>query len=168
VSNCDQYIIQVYTDKRINEYLSRLQPSHLHDDLRQELSMILLEYDCDKIIEIANNDKLSNFAMKILWNLSTQTKNNFYNLFRKHIFELDFDVIDELPEETNIECLSEIFNQKKYQSVNDLHEFYIFEKYIELRKQSEVARYFDVPKMHVNAVINKVKDELKEKLKSCI
>ena len=168
MNNCDKYIIETYTDTRVNDFLSKLHPKDLQDDMKQELAVILLEYECDRIIEMSNNDKLSAFAIKILWNLVTQTKNDFFIKYRKissvEIDDSDFDMADDYVAELS-ELADKEFERKKYMSVNDLHEYYIFKKFTEVRKQSEVARYFDIPKMHVNSVVNKVKSELKNKLK---
>lgn len=171
MSNCDKYIIEAYTDNRVNEFLSKLKPDYLRDDLKQELAVILLGYECDRLIEMSQNEKLSAFATKILWNLITQTKNNFFETYRKRfIFELHDNDIDNSIEYVNelAEIAENEFEKKKYLSVHDLHEYYIFQKYTELRNQSDVARYFDVPQKHICNVVNKVKSELKSKIKQCI
>jgi uncharacterized protein with HEPN domain len=43
----------------------------------------------------------------------------------------------------------------------DAHESIIFQKYVELRSCVDVAKYFDIPKDHVFAVVKKMRNELK-------
>jgi uncharacterized protein with HEPN domain len=44
----------------------------------------------------------------------------------------------------------------------EAHESIIFNKYVELRSCVDVAKYFDIPKDHVFAVVKKMKHELKK------
>lgn len=171
MSNCDEYIVKVYTDERINTFIKKLHPKNVQDDLRQELAMVLLNYDCDRIVEMSSLDKLSGFAFKIVWNMVTQKRNKFYKTFiQSNVVELDNFQLSEQNDNKDelIELAEKFFDKKREKNANELHEFYIFEKYLEFDSQIMVAKYFDIPTKHVSIVINNVKKNLKKQIKQCL
>jgi uncharacterized protein with HEPN domain len=46
-------------------------------------------------------------------------------------------------------------------NIMEAHESIIFKKYVELRSCVDVAKYFEIPKDHVFAVVKKMRNELK-------
>jgi uncharacterized protein with HEPN domain len=55
-----------------------------------------------------------------------------------------------------------ILQSKLKGTPKDAHESIIFNKYVELRSCVDVAKYFEIPKDHVFAVVKKMKHELKK------
>ena len=164
--NCNDIIEQLYNNEKINLLISKIQPTHLQDDLKQELAIILLEYDCDKLKKIATEGNIIGFAMQIIWTMGTSNRSPFYNKYRKNEIEKAFEYINsqngnQIPFYT-IQIAEKILQAKLKSTPSDAHESIIFNKYVELRSCIDVAKYFDIPKDHVFAVVKKMKRELKK------
>lgn len=158
----------MYLHTEVNKLLSRIKPVELQDDLRQELAMVLLNYNCKKIIQINRDGNLLGFTLRILWTMGTGTKGEFFKKYKRT------DIIE------NVEYFNSIYgndygtdedmsnyainklNHKLTINANEAHESIIFKKYVELNSCSKVADYFSIPIKHVFKVVKKTKDELKK------
>jgi uncharacterized protein with HEPN domain len=164
--NCNDIIEQLYNNDKINQLISKIQPSQLQDDLKQELAIVLLEYDCDKLKKISREGNIIGFAMQIIWTMGTSNRSPFYNKYRKNEIEKAFEYINSqngnsIPFYT-IQIAEKILQEKLKSTPSDAHESIIFNKYVEMRSCIDVAKYFDIPKDHVFAVVKKMKRELKK------
>jgi hypothetical protein len=158
----------MYLHPVVNDLLSKIKPTELQEDLKQELMLVLLDYNCKKIAKLNKEDNLLRFTLRILWKMGTGTNGDFYKKYRKNnlidIFEY-YNVNENIP----IDDMYNIaFNQLKHKMTtnpNDAHESIIFTKYVELKSCTKVAKYFNIPKKHVFLVVKKTKDELKKTIK---
>jgi len=162
----------MYLDKRVEKLLNSIKPITLRNDLRQELALVLLNYDCKTIIRLNKEGNLLPFTLKILWNLGYGTNNKFYQLFKKNQVEsldhtndnlayFNLDNEKEIPEDfSNI--ANKILNNKLLNNANDAHESIIFNKYVKLKSCKKVADYFGIPHVHVFNVVKKTRAELKK------
>lgn len=170
MSDCREYIERIYTDKKINEFIAKIQPAELQDDLRQELAMILLNYDCDKIAKMYREGNLIGFTFATIWKMGTGNKGYFYKTYRKKEYQKAIEYTKYLysPTSSNTSALAarKRLNNKKQMDANQAHEAIIFEAYIELRSCKKVADYFGIPHPHVFNVVKKCKQELKQEIKN--
>ena len=83
MNQCKEYIEQIYKSPKIITLVRSIKPVELQDDLLQELAIVLLEYDCDKLIQINQDGKLLNFAMSIVWKMGTLQNGYFYKTYKK-------------------------------------------------------------------------------------
>jgi hypothetical protein len=60
---CNKLIEDIYNNPKVTELLSKIEPVDLQDDLRQELALTLLNYDCDKLLKIDKEGNLINFGI---------------------------------------------------------------------------------------------------------
>lgn len=164
---CNELIENIYTHPKITELLSKIKPVDLQDDLRQELALTLLNYDCDKLLKIDKEGNIINYALKTLWNIGTYSEGEFNRKFKK----LDLKINDYLRSQqwngislNKATKAKEILNNKLETDANNAHEAILFNKYVELRSYQKVADYFKIPRIHVMRVINATKKELKQKL----
>ncbi len=164
---CNQLIEDLYNHPKVSTLLAKIEPADLQDDLRQELALTLLNYDCDKLIKIQNEGSLINFTLKTLWNIGTFNRCNFNKVYKKKDTEI-YDYIrsqqgQEIPVSVAIRA-KKILDEKLDIDANNAHESIIFRKYVELKSCQKVADYFKIPRLHVMQVVNKTKAELKTKL----
>lgn len=164
--NCNDIITQLYNNDKINELIGKIQPVELQDDLKQELAIVLLEYDCNKLKKISKEGNIIGFAMQIIWTMGTSNRSPFYNKYRKNDIEKAFEYINSqngnsIPFRT-VQIAESILQSKLKGTPKDAHESIIFNKYVELRSCVDVAKYFEIPKDHVFAVVKKMKHELKK------
>ena len=166
MSNCHDYIKNIYQDATINELISKVHPVDLQEDLKQEVALILLNYDCVKLADIYLNGNFTGFVLRIIWNLTTKKNSKFFWTYRKNNDEKNYQwmlmqIGDGLPK-NSFNIADKILNNKLQKSSSDAHESIIFRKYVELKSCVKVAEYFGVPHHHINQVVNKVKKELKK------
>lgn len=79
-------ISALYTDRRFNECIGKMNPVHLQNDLRQEVMMVLLEKPSDVIVAMAERDELLYYSMRVVCNLMKRERNGFIQKYR-HVFE---------------------------------------------------------------------------------
>jgi uncharacterized protein with HEPN domain len=163
---CNEIIEHLYNNDKINDLIKKIHPIELQQDLKQELAIILLEYDCEKLIKISKEGNIIGFAMQVIWTMGTSNTSPFYYKYRKSNIEKAIEYIrlqngKEMPNSAII--TAERYLENKLQSNSmDAHESIIFKKYVELRSCVDVAKYFEIPKDHVFAVVKKMKHELKK------
>jgi hypothetical protein len=169
MNECYEYIEELYQSSKVNQLISNIKPVDLQNELKQEVALYLLEYDCNKLIAIKHQGKLINFVLRIIWNMGTMKGTTFYRKYKRTFHkELNEYVIlsdgDELPDEYVIDAIS-ILENKLTKNPNEAHESIIFQKYVELESCQKVADYFGIPRLHVFQVVNNVKLELKKKIR---
>jgi hypothetical protein len=171
MNDCRQYIEQIYLSKEINSLIEKCSHKSLQDDLRQELAIALLQQPCEKIIELKERDKLIGFALRIVWNMATSSNSGFYYKFRKNDMKKLSNYLysqmtgKDYSDSANV-AKKAIVNKMQNGDITDNHEALLFNSYIELRSCEKVAKHFGVPKHHVQFVLAKVKQELKELIKN--
>ena len=166
MNECNQYIDELFRSKKLNELVSKIDPVDLQDDLKQELAIVLLNYDCDKLKSIIFDGKFIGFVNNILWNLATQSNNVFIRTYRKQDIHKAIEYLHSLQnkEIKGAKIAERHLEKKMITTAKDAHESIIFKKYVELKNMKEVATYFNIPHKHVFIVVNKVKKELKEQI----
>ena len=83
-SNSD--IVAVVIRQGIIENALRLYNVHIshHDDLQQEVLLILLEMDNERLNDIYLNGKLSHFVTRIVRNQWCSVTSSYYSTYRKY------------------------------------------------------------------------------------
>lgn len=166
MDDCRQYIAEVYTNAQILALISKCEPIHLQDDLRQEMALIMLNQPCEKIVHLKEQGKLINFTMRVIWIMATSSQDKFYKKYRKSelVKASNYLYSQNTGREygniaaTGMQNLnSKILNG----SIDEHHEAILFNKYLELNNSKLVAEYYNVPYHHVKEIIAKVKKELK-------
>jgi hypothetical protein len=127
----------------LNKLLQNIEPIDLQDDLKQELAIILLKYDCEKLKSIIFEGKFIGFVNNTLWNLATQSNNVFVRTYRKQDINKAIEYLNSLQsKELKGGIVADRHLEKKMQkSAKDAHEAIIFRKYVECRNMKEVAKY---------------------------
>ena len=167
---CQSHIESVYLHPKITTLISKIKPSELQDDLRQELAVILLEFDCQRLLELYAEGNLIKFALGIVWNLGATTNSPFYKKYKKNDY---YQAIDYFKSQKGLEIpiqsvalAQSILKSKMNMDANNAHESMIFEKYVELRSCKDVAAFFNITHYHVLDVVKKTKEELKKAIKN--
>jgi len=172
MSECNEYIESIYRNPRIAEFIGSIQPDDLQNDLRQEMAIVLLNYDCLKIAAMHMRGELVQFAMGILWKMGRLQKGEFYKIFKKNSCGISAEYLTRTSSDTNAVEMALIarrkLRHKLLSDANDAHEAIIFEKYVELGTCRAVAEYFGIPKHHVDKVVSKCRRELKQAIKKQI
>ena len=166
MSDCNAIIEKIYIHPDINQLIEKIQPESIRDDLRQEIAISLLEMPCEKVAALFAEDNLLRYSIKICWLMATSKTTKFYNIYKKN------NILDAIRYMENLQTSDNFLpsavyraklalNLKGQQTIHDDHERRIFEAYVRLGGIRKVARYYNIPAMHVCRVVNKVKSELK-------
>lgn len=78
----------------VEDMIKNMNINEYPDDLAQEIYLILLEYDKDKIEDIYNKNQINFFISRIITNQAFSKNSPFYLNYKKWDFnkeELDFD-----------------------------------------------------------------------------
>ena len=162
---CSSIIEKIYLNPKVNELIGKVKPTELQDDLRQEVALVLLNYDCDKLKRIEAEGNIIPFVLKIVWMMGTHTKGEFYKVFKKDESDKAFEYMrtfegKDIPVQ-HANVARKALEHKLTLNANDAHESIIFSKYVELKSCNKVAKYFGIPHLHVSIVVRKTKQELK-------
>ena len=166
MSKCHKYIEEIYLHPAFNKLLSKIEPIELQDDLKQEVALVLLNYDCRKISKLYKKNELLKYTLQIVWNQGVLSKGSFYKTYKKKDIDKAIEYLrsqlgNEIPQKAS-KIAKEVLNAKLDKNPNDAHESIIFNKYVELRSCQKVADYFMIPHVHVFKVVKKTKEELKQ------
>lgn len=172
MAQCNEYIEIIYRHPKIAEFIGSIQPEQLQDDLKQEMAMALLEYDCERLAQIYHRGELVQFTMGILWKMGRLQKGKFYKTFKRSNLERNLEYMRRLLPDNTADRMSaialKVLNDKMVINANEAHESMIFHSYVELGTCKKVAEYYGIPKHHVDKVVSKCKAELKRKIKNSI
>lgn len=164
MSECNDIVLKVYNHPDLLNLISKIKPTDLQDDLRQEIAVSLLEQDCKKIAKLFAADNLLRYSIKVCWLMATSKTSRFYYTYKKSdlIKAVQYLTATE-PGEPIIHLADkakEVLSLKN-KTIYDDHEVRLFNKYVELGSSRKVAAYYKIPINHVCTVIKKVKKELK-------
>jgi len=163
MSDCNHIITQIYNNEQLNKLISKINPESIRDDLKQEVCLALLEKDCDYLTILHHEGNLVRYTLRIAWIMATSKTSTFYHKYKKSELLEAVKYLRSLQGEeippSYADKARKVLDSKILDIYED-HERRIFNKYIELGKMRRVARYFNIPHMHVSNIVNKVKKEL--------
>ena len=93
MSNVNHILQHLATCKSFTNYISKVYPSHLQDDLRSEVYLAISNIDNDKLKNVIDNNKISNLAVSIARNMIASNTSKFYKQYR-HTEKLDYQTFD--------------------------------------------------------------------------
>lgn len=93
----NKIITEVYEKEIVKEIISNMKVNLMDaDDLEQEIYMILLEYNKNKIIELYNNNQLKYFIVGIIQRQYNSKTSPFYKKYKKYYSIVDENVINNM------------------------------------------------------------------------
>lgn len=84
----NQIIEELYKSKEFNDCIGKMEPEHLRDDLKAEVTLILLEIDEHKILEMHSKGVLRFFTARIIINQIFSITSPFYKNYRQQHGEI--------------------------------------------------------------------------------
>lgn len=144
-------------DKELKKICKKI-GGNLSDDLYQELMVILLEYDQNKLIEIYNKGYYKWFLVKTLTNQFNSNSSPFNKLYRPkeidHILTNDYDI--------NIDIMAAKIESK----LQELHWYdrELFKAYIISGSYRKLSKQTDIPFNSISRTVNYVKNYIRDNL----
>lgn len=162
--DCNKIISDIYQSKVLIDFIEKVRPESIRDDLHQEIALSLLEQPCERITVLYSEEALLKYTIRTCWIMATSKTSSFYSKHRKSDLLKAIEYLrsqqgKEIP--ISYALTAQEVLQNKTANINEDHERRIFDKFIELRSGRKVAAYYNIPAHHCCKIIRKVQNELK-------
>ena len=152
--NFYELITKTSQDKELRQICRKI-GGNLSDDLFQELMLILLEYNEQKLIDIYNKGYYKWFLVKTLTNQFNSNSSPFNKKYRPK--DIDYIISDSY--DHSIDIMIDKVNNK----LNQLHWYdrELFKAYIESGSYRKLSKQTDIPFNSISRTINNVKNYIR-------
>lgn len=149
-----ELITKTSQDKDLRQICRKI-GGNLSDDLFQELMVILLEYNEQKLIDIYNKGYYKWFLVKTLTNQFNSNSSPFNKKYRPK--DIDYIITD------NYDYSIDIMIDKVNNKLNQLHWYdrELFKAYIESGSYRKLSKQTDIPFNSISRTINNVKNYIR-------
>jgi hypothetical protein len=148
-------ITKTSQDKELKQICRKI-GGNLADDLFQELMLILLEYDKEKLLSIYNKGYYKWFLVKTLTNQFNSNSSPFAKKYRPK--EIDFILTSDY--DHNIDILIDKIDKQ----LNKLHWYdrELFKAYVESGSYRKLSKQTDIPFNSISRTVNYVKTYIRD------
>jgi hypothetical protein len=152
-----ELITKTSQDKELRQICRKI-GGNLSDDLFQELMVILLEYNEQKLIDIYNKGYYKWFLVKTLTNQFNSNSSPFNKKYRPK--DIDYIITD------NYDHSIDIMIDKVNNKLNQLHWYdrELFKAYIESGSYRKLSKQTDIPFNSISRTINHVKNFIRDNI----
>lgn len=176
--NKNKIVEQLYNDNKFNDFLLKVASPGLLEDLKQEVMLVMLEYDDSKLQAIFEAPGARGgmtgarfFAIRIALNLEKSKTSPFYKKFKKDAAEwidgnADVETLDILDEDGSEPEIVEFYN--KFKKTLYWFDAELFDLYIKLGSYRAVAEDTKIPQRTVGTRCKAVKDKIKEEYRKSL
>ena len=148
-------ITKTSQDKELKQICRKI-GGNLAEDLFQELMLILLEYDKEKLLSICNKGYYKWFLVKTLTNQFNSNSSPFAKKYRPK--EIDFILTSDY--DHNIDILIDKIDKQ----LNKLHWYdrELFKAYVESGSYRKLSKQTDIPFNSISRTVNYVKTYIRD------
>lgn len=173
-SERNRILSDLYTSKELADCIGKMDHRHLHEELKQELFIVLCELPDDKLLGVHGRGELRYYAVRVILNMINSSTSKFYRVFRSQaLLNMDIDLgnlYNDKFEDRGVEEKIEIEERenKLLAAVNKLgwYDKGITELYMTEGSMGNVAKKVGIPKSSVKTTIDRAKKSIKECLQS--
>ena len=165
-----QIITNLYNSRELKEVISKMQPSHLRDELLSEVMLVVCELDDDRLNEMQNKGYLTYYVIKTILNMVRSNNSQFHNKFRKIYEELGGKEFIDSNDSDEMELMYE--SAESFHKSLSFYEGRLLESYINLESNAnKLAKETGIPVRSIYHTINtirkkaKLRDRKKQKIK---
>jgi hypothetical protein len=166
VATKNQIIEELYRSKEFNDCISKMEPEHLRDDLRAEVTLILLETDDQRLIAIHSAGALKYYTVRIIINLIQSKTSKFYKNYRQQMAEITDRFTAE--EQTDIEerAAREDIEERALREIDNLYWYNsgIVKLYMKLGNFRAIEKDTGIPYASAYKTVKKSFNEIKQKV----
>ncbi len=173
-SERDRILSGLYESKELADCIGKMDHRHLHDELKQELFIVLCELPDDKLLGMHGRGELRYYAVRVILNMINSNTSRFYKVFRsKALLNMDIDLgnlFNDKFQDNGVQDKIDIEEKenKLLDAVNKLgwYDKGITELYMKEGSMGKVAKKVGIPKSSVKQTIDRAKKSIKECLQS--
>lgn len=120
----NQIIEKLYTGKNFTDCIAKMEPEHLREDLKQEVILIVCEWDEEKIQKLHADHVLEFYVVRVILNLIKSNTSNFYKTYRQIMVEfINHEVADDFNREER-----ELREMVEDMAIEEIDRLYWYEK----------------------------------------
>lgn len=162
----NQIIEELYRSKEFNDCISRMEPEHLRDDLRAEVTLILLETDEQKLLAIHAGNALKFYTVRIIINLIQSKTSLFYKKYRQQMAEITDRFIAEQADDFKERAAKEDIEDKAIKEIGNLYWYNsgIVKLYLKHGNYRAIEEDTGIPYSSAYKTIQKSFQEIKQKV----
>jgi hypothetical protein len=166
VATKNQIIEELYRSKEFNDCISRMEPDHLRDDLRAEVTLILLETDEQKLLAIHAGNALKFYTVRIIINLIQSKTSLFYKKYRQQMAEITDRFIAEQADDFKERAAKEDIEDKALKEIDNLYWYNsgIVKLYLKHGNYRAIEEDTGIPYSSAYKTIQKSFQEIKQKV----
>jgi len=157
-----QIITTIYNSKELKDVISKMNPSHLRDELLSEVMLVVCQLDEERLIRMHEEGYLKYYVIRTILNMVRSNDSQFHNKFRMVYDELkgiDFkDTEDASLFEEQLKKAEEFHNSLPF------YENKLIESYIELdNNANKLSKETGIPVRSIYHTIKMIKDKAKKR-----
>lgn len=162
----NQIIEELYRSKEFNDCIGKMEPDHLRDDLRSEVTLILLETDDQKLITIHAAGALKFYTVRIIMNLIQSKTSLFYKRYRQQLIEITDRFIAEEGPDIDERARKEETEERAMQEIDNLYWYNagIVKLYMKHGNYRAIEEDTGIPYSSAYKTIQKSFQEIREKV----
>jgi hypothetical protein len=143
-----------------------MEPDHLRDDLRAEVTLILLETDEQKLLAIHAGNALKFYTVRIIINLIQSKTSLFYKKYRQQMAEITDRFIAEQADDFKERAAKEDIEDKALKEIDNLYWYNsgIVKLYLKHGNYRAIEEDTGIPYSSAYKTIQKSFQEIKQKV----
>jgi hypothetical protein len=153
-------LVEFWQSHEVNEAIGKMHPVELQEELKSELFLRIAEIPEEKLVDLYNKKQLRFYVVRIMLNLIRSTDHKFYKKFRNFVEYVPIEQIE--TEQVDISLYVKQHYENLYWYDKDIFRLYTFEFNCNAKKLSQAT---GIPYISVVRTINKIKKELKSKIR---
>lgn len=162
----NEIVAELYQSKEFNDCINKMEPDHLRDDLKAEVTLILLETEEKKLMEIHAAGALKFYTVRIILNLIQSKTSLFYKRYRQHVAELTDRFMADEEQDFEERATREDMEEQVMKEVDNLYWYNagIIKLYLKHGNYRAIEHDTGIPYSSAYKTIQKSFQEIKQKV----
>ena len=157
-----QIITDIYNSKELKEVISKMNPSHLRDELLSEVMLVVCQLDESRLYKMHEEGYLKYYVIRTILNMVRSNDSQFHSKFRNIVEDIKGI---ELPDIDDTELIEEkLKNVEEFHSELPFYENKLLESYIELgNNANKLSKGTGIPVRSIYHTIKLIREKYKKR-----
>jgi hypothetical protein len=162
----NEIVAELYGSKEFNDCIGKMEPEHLRDDLKAEVTLILLETEERKLMEIYAAGALKFYTVRIILNLIQSKTSLFYKRYRQQVTEITDRFMAEEQQDIEERMTREDMEDEAMKEIDNLYWYNagIVKLYLKHGNYRAIEEDTGIPYSSAYKTIKKSFQEIKQKV----
>jgi hypothetical protein len=162
----NEIVEALFKSKDFNDCIGKMEPDHLRDDLKAEVTLILLETEERKLIEIHAAGALKFYTVRIIMNLIQSKTSLFYKRYRQQVAEITDKYLAEAEQDFEERASREDIEDQAISEIDNLYWYNagVVKLYLKHGNYRAIEEDTGIPYSSAYKTIKKSFQEIKQKV----